>query len=88
MLGVVQPIDAKARLGEQVRVPTLAAWHVEHARAGRQREQLDETRYLAPVARQVEDRLVLEEVVRVEVRRPPFARVAVFAATQKKTGSR
>jgi hypothetical protein len=33
-----------------MRVPALSAWHVEHARSGRQAEQLDEARCLVPVA--------------------------------------
>jgi hypothetical protein len=69
-----------------VGVASLAARHVEQARTGGQREDLDQPRDLATVAREVEDRFVLEEVMGVEVRLPPFARLSRRA--QKKTGSR
>ena len=72
-----------AGLGEQVRVPTLAAWHVEHPRSIGQAEQLDETRSLLAVALGSEKQAVLQEVVGVEGRLPPL-----FRFLQKKTGSR
>ena len=86
MLRVIEAIHAEARLGEEMRVPALAAWDIEHTSAGREREELDEPRDLAPIAREVEDGLVLEQVVRVEVGRPPLVRLSRRA--QKKTGSR
>jgi hypothetical protein len=67
-------------------VATLAARHIEDPRTRRKCEELHEPRHLAPVAREIEDRLVLEQVVRVEVRLPPLA--SLLRRTQKKTGSR
>jgi hypothetical protein len=64
-------------------VPALTAWNVEESRADRQLEQLDQTRCLATVTCECEERAVLEEVVSVERRLPPLA--FLF---QKKTGSR
>lgn len=65
---------------------SLPARHVEDACAGRKREHVDQPRDLVPVTGKVEDRLVLEQVVRVEVGRPPVGRLARLA--QKNTGSR
>ncbi len=51
----------------------LAARDVEDPRAGRQAKHIDQPADLSAVAREVEDRAVLEQVVRVEVLRPPVA---------------
>jgi hypothetical protein len=66
-----------------MRVPALAAWDVEHARAGWQTEQLDEARGLVAVALGREKWAVLQEVVGVEGGLPPL-----FRFLQKNTGSR
>ena len=66
-----------------MRVPALAAWNVEHARAGWQAEQLDEARGLLAVALGREKWAVLQEVVGVEGGLPPL-----FRFLQKNTGSR
>ncbi|MEO6526101.1 MAG: hypothetical protein ABIP93_05715 [Gemmatimonadaceae bacterium] len=86
MLGVVQAIYAKARFGEEMRVTPLAARHIEDARPARQCEELDEPRDFLPVASEIEDGLILEQVVGVEVRFPPLFRLP--GRRQKKTGSR
>ena len=67
-------------------MPALPARDVEDARAGGKRQDLEESGHLAPVAREIEDRLVFEQVVGVEVGLPPLAGRA--GARQKKTGSR
>jgi hypothetical protein len=72
MLRIVQPLHAKAGLGEQVRVASLATRNVEDAGATREREQLDQSRDLLAVADEAEDGLVLQQIVGVEVRRPPI----------------
>jgi hypothetical protein len=69
-----------------MRMPPLTTGDVENASTGRQGEQFQEATYLAPIARQVEDRLVLEQIVGVEVRLPPLGRL--LRRRQKKTGSR
>jgi hypothetical protein len=66
-----------------MRVPALATWNVEHARAGWQTEQLDEARGLVAVALGREKWAVLQEVVGVEGGLPPL-----FRFLQKNTGSR
>ena len=62
---------------------SLAAGHVEHARADRETEDVDESRDFLPIALGREERAVLEEIVGVECRLPPLARFL-----QKNTGSR
>ena len=86
VLRVVQPLNLEPRLGQQVRVPPLPARDVEDARARRQGQQLDEPRDLVPVTYEFEDRLVLEQVLRVEVAGPPVR--SLRSRAQKNTGSR
>jgi hypothetical protein len=73
-----------------VSVTSLSARHVEQSSAGRESEQIDEPADLPPIAAEVEDRLILEQVVLVEVLRPPIGgrRSLCLARGQKKTGSR
>ncbi|GJG88600.1 hypothetical protein tb265_37810 [Gemmatimonadetes bacterium T265] len=67
----------------------LAARAVEDACAGGKLEKVDQARDLAPVPRLGEERFVLGEVVRVEVRRPPVGGArGLGRPVQKKTGSR
>lgn len=61
----------------------LPARHIEHARANRQLEELNETRYFLAIALGREEEAVFPEIVGVESRLPPLARFL-----QKKTGSR
>lgn len=83
-----------AGLREQVRVPPLTAGHVEYAGTDRQAHDVDEPRDLAAVLLERKERLVLEEVLLVEVRRPPRQSVLLCAlavvpfTNQKNTGSR
>lgn len=81
---VVQSIDVESRFGEEVRVATLPARHVEDARAGGQLQDLEQTRDLSSVTLEREERFVLQQVLGVEVRRPPVG----LRGGQKKTGSR
>jgi len=64
-------------------VTTLTAWYVEYTRAVGQSEELDESRYFLPIALEREKWSVLQEIVGVECRLPPLARLL-----QKNTGSR
>ena len=64
-------------------MPALPTGNVEDPRTDRQLEDLDEPRRIAAVLLRGEERLVLEQVVGVEVRRPPLR-----SCTQKNTGSR
>ena len=89
--GVVHTVDVEARLGEQVRMASLSAWTIENSRAGRQAEDRDESRYLASIPLEREERLVLEQILGVEVRRPPITGLPPAArrsTLQKNTGSR
>ena len=61
-------------------MPPLPARHVEDPRIGGQAEDVHDPRHVAPVLLEREDRLVLEQVLRVEVVAPPLR--------QKNTGSR
>jgi len=83
VVGVVESIDVVARFSEQVRVPSLAARDVQHARADGKSKQLDEPRDFRASSFGCEQRAVLEKIVRVERRLPPLA-----ALLQKNTGSR
>lgn len=86
VLGVVEPLHVEPGLGERVRVATLPARDVENPGAGRQCKNVDEPRNLMAVAFFCEDGLVLEQVVGIEVRLPPFALPS--GRRQKNTGSR
>ena len=77
---VVRAGDVVARLGQQMRVTPLSAGTIEDARADRELEDLEEPRDFLPVARENEERFVLQEILLVEVRLPPIV--------QKNTGSR
>jgi hypothetical protein len=70
-----------------MRVPALAARHVENTGAGWQSEHVDETRHLVAIALEREERIVLDQILVVEVRRPPIGGRATRGA-QKNTGSR
>jgi hypothetical protein len=69
-----------------MRMPPLAAWNVENARARREAEDVHQARDLAAIALEREQRLVLEQILIVEVRLPPLG--ALLLGAQKKTGSR
>ena len=84
---VIQSVDVEPCLGEEVRVSSLTARAIEHPCAGGQTEDLEQPRHLATIALEREEWLVLEDVVGVEVRRPPICRAAL-TTPQKNTGSR
>jgi hypothetical protein len=69
-----------------MRMPPLAAWNVENACARREAEDVHQARDLAAIALEREQRLVLEQILIVEVRLPPLG--ALLLGAQKKTGSR
>jgi hypothetical protein len=73
-------------LRQQVRVPALSAGTVQYSRTDRKLQQLDEARDLAAIALRIEQRLVLAEILLVEVAAPPLADRG--KARQKNTGSR
>jgi len=81
--GVVETVDVESCFDEEMRVSSLPARHVEESRARRKLENLQQPRYFVPVTLEREDGLVLEQVLGVEVGRPPIG----FRG-QKKTGSR
>jgi hypothetical protein len=66
-----------------MRMPTLAARHVENARPRRQSQKLDEPRSLLAIALEGKKRAVLQQIVSVERGLPPL-----FRFLQKNTGSR
>src|ERR1035437_2940905 len=78
--GIVEAGDVEARFRKQVGMPSLPARHVEQPRIRGQFEHVEDPRHVAPVPLRSEDRLVLEQVLRVEVPTPPLR--------QKNTGSR
>ena len=65
---------------------TLAARRVEHPRANRQAEDVEDAGYFPAVALETEEGFVLVEVAGVEKGRPPFA--GSPRLRQKNTGSR
>jgi hypothetical protein len=65
----------------------LPAWDVEDPRAGGEPKQVDNASDFVAVARKIEDGLVLEQVVGVELLRPPLC-FSLFRPAQKNTGSR
>ena len=80
---IVEAIDVVAALCEQVCVTALTTWNVEDARADGQSQNVEQSRYLAPIAFRSKKRLVLEEIVGVKRGFPPLT-----AFLQKNTGSR
>jgi hypothetical protein len=80
---IVEAVDVEPRLGEEVRVASLAARNIQNPCPDRKLEDLDETPDFTSIALGREERFVFEEVVGVEVRRPPVVRCG-----QKNTGSR
>ena len=64
-----------------MRMTSLPAGYIENPGAGRQAENVDQPRDFVPVALELEDRLILEEIMGIEIRLPPFTFL------QKKTGS-
>lgn len=61
----------------------LPARNIEEARADGKLEQVEQARDVAPILFRREERFVFEEIVSVEVRRPPLGPLG-----QKNTGSR
>jgi hypothetical protein len=55
-----------------MRMAPLPTRHVEDARARGQLEDLEQTRGLAPVALEREERFVFKQVLGIEIRRPPI----------------
>ena len=68
----IESVDAESGLGEEVGVASLAAGHVEDTCAGGKAENVDEARDLLAVALEREDGLVLAQVMRIEIARPPL----------------
>jgi hypothetical protein len=66
-----------------MRVSSLPARDIEYARTNRQAEQIYKTRCFLAIALGREERAILQEIVGIEGRLPPLARLL-----QKKTGSR
>jgi hypothetical protein len=69
-----------------MRMAALPARDVEESRAARQREDIHQAGDFAAILGEVEDRLVLQQILGVEVRRPPVG--LLRARAQKNTGSR
>ncbi|MEO5580452.1 MAG: hypothetical protein ABIR58_07315, partial [Gemmatimonadaceae bacterium] len=83
MLRIVEPVNIEAGFRQQVRVPPLAAGHIEDPRSDRKAKHVDDSARLRPVALRTENGLVLKKVLRIEVRLPPLS-----VTLQKNTGSR
>jgi hypothetical protein len=60
-----------------MRVTPLATRYVENARANRKPQDVDQPRDFASILLEREERLVLEEILFVEVRCPPRRRAFV-----------
>ena len=82
MLGIIETVDSIARLGQQVCMPSLSARYVEYARSYGETKYIDNARGFMTIALGGENRLILEQILGVEVRLPPLA------FPQKNTGSR
>lgn len=67
MLGIIEAIDIEAGLRQQMRVTPLSTWYVKNARAGWKSQDLYESRDFVPVALRREDRLILEQIVRIKI---------------------
>ena len=80
----VETIDEKARLGEQVTVSSLSAGYIENTRFRWKPKHFDDARHLAPIALEREQRLILPQVLGVEIPSPPLG----LPRRQKNTGSR
>jgi hypothetical protein len=80
---IVDPVDAKPRFSQKMRMTTLTAWRIENASANRKTQDINYPRGLGSIAPGGEHRRVLPEVMRIEIAFPPLA-----ATTQKNTGSR
>ena len=71
-LRVVEAVDVESRFRQQMRVSSLPARDVEDARARGKTQDVHQARDFAPVALEGEKRLVLEQVLAVEVTLPPL----------------
>ena len=80
---VVEAVHIVARFGEQMRMATLPARHVENPPTHRQPQQIKEPRRFVAIALGRKERAVLQEIVGVEGGLPPLAFLS-----QKNTGSR
>jgi hypothetical protein len=83
LTGIIETIHIVSRFRQQVRVSSLSARNIEHARSDRQAEQIDEARCFLTIALGRKEEPVFQEIVGIEGRLPPLARFL-----QKKTGSR
>jgi hypothetical protein len=86
---IVDAVDSKARLGQQVRVTSLTARRIQDTRPDRQTEQLDYATSFRAIALRRKDRTVFPEVMRIEIAFPPLPLpLPRRSVAQKKTGSR
>ena len=69
---IVDAVDVKPRVGEEMRMSSLATRNVENSRPRGKAEQLDQPSNFTPIALRREDWLVLEEILGVEVGAPPI----------------
>lgn len=84
-LRIIDTVDSKGRLGQQMRMASLTARRIKNPRPDRQTKQLDYAASFRTIALRREDRTVFPEVMRIEIAFPPLARRSV---AQKNTGSR
>lgn len=83
MLGVVERVYVVSGFGKKVSVPALSARDIENPRSHWKAEHVDDPRCFLAIPLEREDRLILEQIMGVEIRLPPFG--GLF---QKNTGSR
>lgn len=81
---IVHAVHVVSRLRQQVRMASLTTGAVKDSRSHGKGQYVDESRHLAAVLREVEERFVLQQVPLVEVRGPPVR----LRQRQKNTGSR
>lgn len=66
--GVIEASDIESGLRQEMRMPPLSTWHVEHSRAHWELENLEQSRDFPAIALRREERGVLEQVTFVEMR--------------------
>jgi hypothetical protein len=69
---IVHAIDVVAGFREQVRVSPLAARAIENARADGKFQDLDQAADVTPIALEIEEGLVFDQIPVIEVRGPPI----------------
>ena len=72
MLRVIETVYIVSRFREKMSMPSLSAWYVQHARSHGESQDVDYPSRFVTIAFGRENRLILEQILGIEIRFPPL----------------